>query len=157
LCFLFNIGSAIQIENGSNFQIGNSFAFNFAQAKKPKNKKKSTTQRDLTSELPGMKQLLGIRILINWKSITSAVLLRSDLRVTTAKIKGVRIGEPWRFVMRHLHLTDAEIENKHEEYINKGGIEEVRMIKISWHNITLWTMCFAGDLPAFENVVWKKW
>jgi hypothetical protein len=28
-------------------------------------------------------------------------------------------------VMRHLHLTDAEIENKHEEYINKGGIEEV--------------------------------
>lgn len=30
--------------------------------------------------------------------------------------------------MRHLHLTDAEIENKHEEYINKGGIEEVCQI-----------------------------
>jgi hypothetical protein len=59
------------------------------------------------------------------KIVLLATLLRSDLLVTTAKIKGVRIGEPWRFVMRHLHLTDAEIENKHEEYINKGGIEEV--------------------------------
>lgn len=99
-----------------------------------------------------------IQILCNLKILDFvATLLRSDLRVTTAKLKGLRIGEPWRFVMRHLHLTDAEIENKHEEYINKGGIEEVRLrnFKITAEDSKLFF--FAGDLPAFENVVRKKW
>jgi hypothetical protein len=51
----FNIGSVIHIESGSNFHIGNSFAFNFSQSKRPKNKKKSTThgRRELCGELPG--------------------------------------------------------------------------------------------------------
>lgn len=58
--------------------------------------------------------------------------------------------------MRHLLLTDAEIENKHEEYINKGGIEEVSWIemKITFKD---YNSFFTGDLPAFENVDRKKW
>ncbi|XP_059488048.1 protein immune deficiency [Neocloeon triangulifer] len=100
--------SCINLECSNNFQIGNNLTFNFSKSKNKKKKKnKMTVAKSYES------------------TILPALLERSDLRVTTSKIKDVRIGEPWRFVMRHLGVTNPEIENKHEEYINKGGIEEV--------------------------------
>ncbi|XP_065332190.1 protein immune deficiency [Cloeon dipterum] len=97
--------SYVNIQHASNFQMGNNFSFNFVKPGKKKQKIKSL-QKIENSRLP-------------------AILQRPDLRVTTGKIKDIRIGEPWRFVMRHLGLSNPEIENKYEEFIIKGGIEEV--------------------------------